>query len=814
MSEKLNCQGGRTNRGARGQMIWLAAALVVGAWATNTYGQTAVTWDGTTGAYTTATNWNPDVTPSNIANEFLTINNGGTAQVVTGDAAEGAHLYLGLQPGDTGHLTINGGTITLGEMRVGGLEQIPDLVTPANPATPNGGGTGSVVQNGGTVNLTYSTGVEPPRQSLWVGDAGLAAANTANGSYTITGTEAAPAVLLNGIAANDGIFVGTGVGTVGAFTQNAFTTVTSTGFVNVGRRGASATYTMNNGVLNAQGNSGGLSLFVGDGDTTGIQTTSGTFTQNAGTFTIAQGASIGRRGGDGFYNMAGGILNQTSGTVIIGDGVGATTAPGTNGTFTQTGGDVNPVNLTVAQLSGTGVYSISAGTLDVTTAMAVGSVGSVATGLISANGTLNVSGTGAITVGGNLNLSFGSATTPTNGVGTIHMTGGSMQLNAAGAIFAIGNGRVSSATVNLSGGTINVLGATSLINIGRNNGPGVMNISGTGVLNANNITVDSTDVATTRTLSISGGTVDLNILTLGSVASQSTRLVDISGGTVNIGTLSTGQATGAGQALTHIHGGTVTLENVLTFFTGSVFRLSAINLAVPANSTYGNANIDVLSGSTLTLNGTFGTGTAVRTLTKTGPGTLTINGTQSYAATAGVNINGGTINYNTDAGAGGRNLAVNANGGIASFGADQSLRQLDVAGGGVVNVNTSNDNVNTNALSLDGSPQTFGLTYGSLASSAVIKSNVYFAGTGIVTVGTAGDYNISGEVEAGDYVIWRNNQAGFGGSAGYDLWRMNFGNVVVPGSGLGSGNQAVPEPGTLLLVLAGVLLACFGWRRR
>ena len=40
-----------------------------------------VTWDGSTGAYITATNWDPDTTPSNAANQFLSINNGGTAQV-------------------------------------------------------------------------------------------------------------------------------------------------------------------------------------------------------------------------------------------------------------------------------------------------------------------------------------------------------------------------------------------------------------------------------------------------------------------------------------------------------------------------------------------------------------------------------------------------------------------------------------------------------------------------------------------------------------------------------------------------------------
>src|SRR3712207_3064746 len=110
--------------------IATAAMLGMGYGASDSYGQTLVTWDGTTGSYNTATNWNPDTTPSNAANQVLLINNGGTAQVVTGDNAEGAFLYLGLQPGDVGHLTIDGGTMVLGEMRVGGLESIPDFVTP------------------------------------------------------------------------------------------------------------------------------------------------------------------------------------------------------------------------------------------------------------------------------------------------------------------------------------------------------------------------------------------------------------------------------------------------------------------------------------------------------------------------------------------------------------------------------------------------------------------------------------------------------------------------------------------------------------
>ena len=454
--------------------------------------------------------------------------------------------------------------------------------------------------------------------------------------------------------------------------------------------------------------------------------------------------------------------------------------------------------------------------------MRVGDQGTTTAGIINAKGTLTVSGTGSVTVGTNLNVGIGSSTVANNVMGTLTQTGGSITLSGAGltgttgSIVAIGNGMGSSGTANLSGGTFTQTTGpgTPLIDIGRNNASGIVNVSGTHVLTGRQITINSTNAAATRQLNISGGTVDVDTVTFGSVTTQATRLLDISGGTVNIGALTTGNAAAGGQALTHIHGGTVTLENTVNYTSNSIFRLSSINLAIPANTLHGNFTMDVLAGSTLTHNGTFGTDAASRTLTKTGPGTLIVNGAQSYAATAAANINGGTIIYNTDAGAGGRNLAVNANGGTANFGADQSLRQLDVAGGGIVNVN-STFNVNTTALSLDGTPQNFGLTYGSLASSAAIKSNVYFAGTGTVTVGTAGDYDNSGEVDAADYVFWRKNRAAFGGAAGYDLWRQNFGNVAVPGAGSGlGGNQAVPEPGTMLLAVAGVLLACAGRRRQ
>jgi hypothetical protein len=91
--------------------------------------------------------------------------------------------------------------------------------------------------------------------------------------------------------------------------------------------------------------------------------------------------------------------------------------------------------------------------------------------------------------------------------------------------------------------------------------------------------------------------------------------------------------------------------------------------------------------------------------------------------------------------------------------------------------------------------------------------SVNYAGGNITLnfVGLSGDYNGDGKVDAADYVTWRKNPAGFGGSAGYDVWRQNFGTSA--GTGLSETNS-VPEPGTLMLVLAGVLKMWAGRRRR
>jgi hypothetical protein len=78
-----------------------------------------------------------------------------------------------------------------------------------------------------------------------------------------------------------------------------------------------------------------------------------------------------------------------------------------------------------------------------------------------------------------------------------------------------------------------------------------------------------------------------------------------------------------------------------------------------------------------------------------------------------------------------------------------------------------------------------------------------------------GDFNSNGVVDAADYVLWRGggplaNDTTPGVQPGdYTVWRSGFGRTV--GSGADSADEllsaAVPEPATLVIVSAAILLA-------
>jgi hypothetical protein len=95
------------------------------------------------------------------------------------------------------------------------------------------------------------------------------------------------------------------------------------------------------------------------------------------------------------------------------------------------------------------------------------------------------------------------------------------------------------------------------------------------------------------------------------------------------------------------------------------------------------------------------------------------------------------------------------------------------------------------------------------------STGMFSVEAGTTPAGVPGDYNNNGFVDAADYVLWRDNPASLqneGASLGvvdqadYDFWRTRFG--ASAGAGSGAVAAAVPEPGTLVLIIIGLFSIC------
>jgi hypothetical protein len=83
-----------------------------------------------------------------------------------------------------------------------------------------------------------------------------------------------------------------------------------------------------------------------------------------------------------------------------------------------------------------------------------------------------------------------------------------------------------------------------------------------------------------------------------------------------------------------------------------------------------------------------------------------------------------------------------------------------------------------------------------------------------------GDFNDDGLVDAGDYVVVRKGLGTQYSESDIATWRANFGQSSAAGGGAGgsasvgfSGNGAVPEPASLVLLLAGSIMGFMAKRR-
>jgi autotransporter-associated beta strand protein len=249
-----------------------------------------------------------------------------------------------------------------------------------------------------------------------------------------------------------------------------------------------------------------------------------------------------------------------------------------------------------------------------------------------------------------------------------------------------------------------------------------------------------------------------------------------------------------------------------------------------ANTYSGGTQVD---GGVLRINNTSGSGTGSGAITVNNGGTVGGTGTLTGAMTVN---NFGAISPGTPETAGGigtlalGNTLTFSGGAIlnADFGSAGAHDLVNVTGGvnlpasGTVTVNIANlggmaagtyplvdyTGALTGAFStLTLGTQPAGFTYSFVNNAGNTSIDLQISGGASLN----GDFNNDGEVDAADYVTWRENNGtnnalpndnGLGTPIGpdhYTLWRASFGNP--PGSGAGLGGQSVPEPSAILVAL-------------
>jgi len=540
---------------------------------------------------------------------------GATIQYLQKDGAgtwtlSGANTYTS-SPGGYGTI-IDSGTLRLSGSGTLGNTSNGLLIEPYSGGTLDLNGTsqgvgllvvaygGTILNNGGSaVTLTIGNGdadggYEDAGAVIadhTIGTGTIALTKTGTGTFTLSGANTYSGVTtISGGILN--IQNGSALGaTTGGTTVSSGATLQLQGGISVGAealtiRGIGASG--GTGALESvDGNNYGGLLTLGAAST--ISSDAGTLNlTNTGTITGATFGLTLTGSGNGSISS---IIGTTSGAVIM-NGAGTWTLLGAN---TYTGGTT--VNGGILQLSGAGTLGGTSGALTVNTGgtLDLNATSQGVGNLTGTGGTIVNNGGGAVTLTiGNGN--FGSGTYAgviadhTSGIGTIALT------------------KTGTAKITLSGAN-SYTGATTISN-------GILNIQSATALGT---TAAGTTVGSGATLQIQGGiTVGAEALTISGVGeTTATGVLENVSGTNNYGGLVT---LGAASTVSS-DAGTLNLTNAGTI-TGATFALTLTGA--------GNGSISSIIGTTS------------GTLTKTGVGTWTLFGANTY--TGATTISNGILN--------------------------------------------------------------------------------------------------------------------------------------------------------------------------
>ncbi len=542
----------------------VAALAVVAGLLPGTTAATDFLWNAVLPAdWNTATNWSPPTSvPGGGGNsaDTATILNGGTATITASPPAI-AEIDLGESGSSLLTNTVNhsAGTVTVNNALALGL-----LLPGAGVYNQSGGivdigaagAGGSLIigedaGTGGTYNLTGGTlNASIAGQDSYIGESG-------SGTVTQSGNSVAN-FQQNAPADGSALYLGFLSGSTGQYTLGGTATLHAFHDEYIGLQG-NGTFTQTGGthtierVLDMADQPTSTSSYSMQGGTLTVKSSvlvgsSGhaTFTESGGTVNAGDDLDIAAFSGSGVYNLRGGTLNVNGGP--SGSGSGLIFSAAGIGTFNFTGGTLR---VREYSLSGNLAQSAStaASTLDATANDTA----------IDVPYTLNGAGNGAsLLVGNNHLLTVHGQLSVLGGAVTITQTSGAI---SADDFISIANG-TANGTFNLSGGTVSF--GTLGFSVADQGGTGILNLSGTGTINASatddvyvgkSLNAVGTANQTGGALHIrSGGALYLtNAATASGTYNLKGGLLDASSGTIT---------KGAGNGTLNVTGGTLRVATI------------------------------------------------------------------------------------------------------------------------------------------------------------------------------------------------------------------------------------------------------------
>ncbi len=581
-----------------------------------------------------------------------------------------------------GTLTLSGNNTYTGGTNIAG--GVLSVSSDSNLGTASGG----LIFNGGTLQTLASFST-----------ARATTLNAAGGTFE---PGAGTTFTEDGIITGVGGLTKTGAGMVimgGTNSYSGGTTVLA-GTLQAGSAGgfvSNTTYTVNGGTLDLNNFKLTMSSFNGTAGVVNLGSAALTVNDTgADVYSgIIQGTGSLTKTGPGAL-MLSGNNTYSGGTTVLAGTLQAGTAGGfvSSTAYTVNGGtlDLNNFKLTMSSFNGTGgVVNLGSA------ALTVNDTGTdVYLGIIQGTGSLTKTGPGALTLSGNNTYSGGTT-----------VLAGTLQAGSAG-------GFVSNTAYTVNGGTLDL--NNFKLTMSSFNGTG-------GVVNLGSAALTINDIGTNVYSGVIQGT--------GSLAKTGPGALTLSGNntysggtTVLAGTLQAGTAGGfvSNTAYT-VNGGTLDLNNfklTMSSFngTGGVVNLGSAALTVNDTGT------DVFSGIIQ------GTGS----LTKTGPGALTLSGNNTYSG--GTTVLAGTLQAGS---AGGfvSNTAYTVNGGRLDLNNFKLIMSSFNGTGGVVNLGSAALTINDTGTDVySGVIQGTGSLTKIGAGTLTLSGNNSYSGGTLINAGT------------------------------------------------------------------------------